>query len=348
MNRILILLIPVSCLIGCFFHLSGETAGLNKKKGIWQDQKDKQIKFLKIEKINFSFDKIPLKKVRRVLIHKNKIFILDFHRNEIYVIDKKGRYLNTIGRPGQGPGDLEYPRDMFISGDDKIYVLNSLPRRIEIFSINGEPLGSIKLNTPETLSSPISLLVTNKKSFIVSSSLVHLVSIYDPIGDHQETILKRENPVDYNKAVIGNLSRLDFGSDDTILHFDMFKGIFKRISKSGKIKAVFSAFDELLNKKVRSIENSSKRNNNYSKTLLFVFWSDFCTDNRNNIYVCPLRQTNKGFQKLFVFSPDGRLLYSKDLEFFKEKQIGNIACDEESFVFRTHELNLYIAHRRKK
>jgi 6-bladed beta-propeller len=347
MSRFLTRLISLSCLIGLFFNLNAEIVGLNQKKGIWQNQKDKHIQFQSIEKIKFNFDKVPLKKVRRVLIHKNNIYILEHHRNELYVIDKKGKHLHTIGRPGQGPGDLEYPVDMFISNDDKIYVLNSLPRRIEIFSIKGESLGSIKLDSLEDPSLPQSLLVTNEKSFIISAPHDLLVSIYDSIGDYHNTILKRKIPVDYSKGIIGSLARLGFGGDDTTLHFDVFRGTFKKISKSGEIKAVFSAYDGYLNKKVSLIENGTNKKASLRKTMNYTLWSDFCIDNQNNIYVSPYSLTKKDCQPLFVFSPEGRLLYSKDMEFFKRKQIINIACDEESFVFRTHELNLYIAKRRK-
>jgi hypothetical protein len=348
MNRIIVFFISFSCLFGFLFHIDASTTLLNQKKGIWQDQKETQIEFLKFEKINFNFDEVPLKKVIKVLIHKDYIYILENHRNRLYVIDKKGKYIRTIGRPGQGPGDFEYPRDMFISNDDKIYVLNSLPRRIETFSLDGVALGSIKLDSLEDPAFPHSLLVLKDKSFIISAPHDLLVSIYDSIGDFQKPILKRDPPLDYNKAILGKSAQLSFGSDRTILHFDIFTGVFNKISISGNIKVKFSAYNEFIYKKVKTTDNEFKKKKATRHTMIFTYWSNFCVDYLDNIYVIPFSITKNECQPLYAFSPNGRFLYSKELAFFKRKHLINIACDEENFVFRTRELDLYIANYRRK
>jgi hypothetical protein len=111
--------------------LLGSQSYLEKKKGVLQEQPSKHLKFTRFEKVTFDFDKIPLKGVTRVRLHKGLIYILDGKRNELYVIDKKGNHIRMIGRQGQGPQEIFYGSDFYIT-ENRIYVLNSMPKRVSV------------------------------------------------------------------------------------------------------------------------------------------------------------------------------------------------------------------------
>lgn len=76
---------------------------------------------------------------------QENIYALDYGNCRIQKFDMKGKYLHTIGRKGQGPGEFESPGRIFLDSKDNIYV-NDSNRMIIVYSINGEYLKSIKLN----------------------------------------------------------------------------------------------------------------------------------------------------------------------------------------------------------
>jgi hypothetical protein len=85
--------------------------------------------------------------IRQVAVDgKENIYVLDSKESWIKVFDREGKHLRTIGRPGQGPGELDRPRAISISGD-KIMV-TEISRRLSFFSLDGTYLKT--LPTKET------------------------------------------------------------------------------------------------------------------------------------------------------------------------------------------------------
>lgn len=331
---------------------SGVFAGIkniDQEKGIWQAQENKHIRFSEFKRIDFDYSNAPLKKVKRILLFNNNIFILDSQRSEIYVIGKKGNYIRTIGRPGQGPGDLEFAYDMFIASDGKIYVLNALPKRIAVFKQDGESLGTVKLDVPTDLMSPKAILVNEKQDFVIGGSFYHKVTLFSSSGDFVITLLKGEQKIDFSKPIsyIGYDSKLGFIQGD-ILHFNPFMGVFTRISQAGQVKNVFGAYFQPASRMVKKFEQITAARASQVRGVeskILTLWSDFCIDNMNRIYVAPLPREKKEYlQLLFVFSKNGEFLYRKDLDYFKKTRINLIACDKESFVFLTNNFDLVLAN----
>lgn len=72
------------------------------------------------------------------LDRKDNIYILEYGNNRIQKFNRKGEYLLTIGRKGQGPGEFESPYKILIDEDDNIYVSDD--RKIKIFNSEGKHL----------------------------------------------------------------------------------------------------------------------------------------------------------------------------------------------------------------
>ena len=70
-----------------------------------------------------------------------RIFVLDSKEAHIKAFDKGGKYIKTIGAPGQGPGELTSPRSICIS-QNELVVLEGV-RRFSVFSLEGEFLRNI-------------------------------------------------------------------------------------------------------------------------------------------------------------------------------------------------------------
>jgi DNA-binding beta-propeller fold protein YncE len=72
------------------------------------------------------------------------IYVLDTANNRIQKLDPDGKYLQTIGRPGQGPGDLQGAFSIDIDKQGLLYVSESRNLRLQIFDTAGKPLRQTK------------------------------------------------------------------------------------------------------------------------------------------------------------------------------------------------------------
>jgi DNA-binding beta-propeller fold protein YncE len=66
------------------------------------------------------------------------IYVSDLRRAKILVFTRRGRFKFEFGTPGTGPGDLHEPLGIDFDARGRLYVANSLNRRVERFSANGE------------------------------------------------------------------------------------------------------------------------------------------------------------------------------------------------------------------
>jgi len=70
-----------------------------------------------------------------------KIYVLDYKESHIKVFDNDGKYLMTIGRPGQGPGELNRPRSISLNQNE--LMVQELGRRFSFFSLGGKFLRNV-------------------------------------------------------------------------------------------------------------------------------------------------------------------------------------------------------------
>ena len=74
------------------------------------------------------------------------IYVLERGNCRIQKFDKDGRYLQTIGRKGQGPGEFEEPMRIIIDTDYRIYVEDYSRRIVQVLDRGGEFIHSIQSN----------------------------------------------------------------------------------------------------------------------------------------------------------------------------------------------------------
>ncbi|MDD8014183.1 MAG: 6-bladed beta-propeller [Acidobacteriota bacterium] len=73
-----------------------------------------------------------------------RIYVVDSQDGEIRVFSESGDYERTVGRKGQGPGELNSPGGMDVY-EKKIYVADSFNQRIQIFDEAGGYLESLRV-----------------------------------------------------------------------------------------------------------------------------------------------------------------------------------------------------------
>lgn len=84
---------------------------------------------------------------------EERIYILDSKEAHIKVFDKDGEYIRTISRKGQGPGEIGFPRSVFITNQNEIIVPDISNRRLAFFSLEGRFIKNIstaKMNLRST------------------------------------------------------------------------------------------------------------------------------------------------------------------------------------------------------
>ena len=84
-------------------------------------------------------DEYMFSQIRDIDVDKEgRIYVLDFKEAHVKVFDNKGEYIKTIGKKGQGPGELEFPLSLSITGQNEIMVNDTRNRRLAFFSLEGE------------------------------------------------------------------------------------------------------------------------------------------------------------------------------------------------------------------
>jgi len=292
-----------------------------------------------------------LSSITKISIFNDRVFILDGRQSKILVYDLSAKYLYSIGRPGQGPGDLEHPSDFFITDKEEIYVLNSMAKTIEVFTLKGDFIKRIEIKMPKELyySYPSMLLVDDDNEIDIAYSLSpNLIDAYDENGRYLRTLLKREEDIMIPGDKIGNCSQIQFCRDKkAILHFDFFKGLFIKVNQSGDIENKFSVYDKLHDKEIRLIEDmmSATRKEAASSVSIkeFQLWSKSGRDNDDNIYVFLLKKKQPEKEKTYVFSPQGEFLYWQNAPEMIGDVIEDSYCFGDVFIFKTQNDDLNIA-----
>jgi hypothetical protein len=69
------------------------------------------------------------------------VYLLDGQLGQVHKYSPEGEHLATIGREGDGPGEMRRPRDMFISDDGVVNILQGMPGRVTRINPDGTPAG---------------------------------------------------------------------------------------------------------------------------------------------------------------------------------------------------------------
>lgn len=79
-----------------------------------------------------------------VAVTADRLYIADVEHHQIQVLDKiSGNSLFVIGKPGSRKGELLFPTNLKISGDNHVYVTDTGNFRIQKFTLDGKHVRSI-------------------------------------------------------------------------------------------------------------------------------------------------------------------------------------------------------------
>ena len=73
----------------------------------------------------------------------DNIYVLDSFAQQIYAFDSEGTYSHSIGREGEGPGEMSNAFEIGVGPDNRIWVPDLRPPRISLFERDGTFLAAI-------------------------------------------------------------------------------------------------------------------------------------------------------------------------------------------------------------
>lgn len=143
---------------------------------------------------------------------EQNIYVLESGNNRIQKFDKDGRYLQTIGRGGQGPGEFEGLSKILIEISGKVCVLDR--NSIEEFDKSGNYIRTIAHKVPIV-------------DLVLASNGTYIAKINVPGPEPQRAIVK----LDGNGAPVKTIAQFPFGLG---------------MGKSGKMETNYYRYDLFL------------------------------------------------------------------------------------------------------
>jgi hypothetical protein len=127
------------------------------------------------------------------------VFVCDFRAHNVKKFDSSGKFLKTIGREGQGPGEFSWPFALAVTAD-RLFVYDMRNNRVCALSPEGEFIKSVPVLTgegrPRKMNSlPNGDLVVGmvKTDFReMEKPQNYSVEIYSPDLEHKRTIFTQE------------------------------------------------------------------------------------------------------------------------------------------------------------
>jgi len=287
-------------------------------------------KKVRVEKIDIG-DKNSPGRIRSVCVSRDKIYILDKYYYKVMVYDKKFNFLYSMGRVGQGPGEIYNPGGISIN-NDKIYIFNT-PSRFEVYSTDGKFLKTIKLKFGKNNNTKIdcsSFAIHEKKIYLYYLIGFEEVKVFDINGNYLKTLIKREGDgyriapgnsylADLRKIYINSfenhmaLSSLLDGSSEI---YDLRNGkmILKYILKEKDT-------NEFL-KRIREKMKTDKKESSVINVKIFAFYTVSYDLFNRRVWLLK-RKKYKSYYTLYIINISGRKIrkiyfsLDKDIEILK-------------------------------
>ncbi|MCK4932362.1 MAG: 6-bladed beta-propeller [Candidatus Aminicenantes bacterium] len=103
-----------------------------------------------------------------VVDENESIYALDWKANNIKVFDKNGKFVRTIGKQGQGPGEMNFPSGLLITPENELLVEDAGNTRQAYFTLEGEFLRNVSVADKTSLTN----LVMDSKGNVLGRQFI--------------------------------------------------------------------------------------------------------------------------------------------------------------------------------
>ena len=76
---------------------------------------------------------------------QGNLYLVDSYALRVVVVDRQGGFIRTIGRPGDGPGEFAFPRNLTVMPDGRIVVSDTMHRAFQIYDSDGSFIRNVRL-----------------------------------------------------------------------------------------------------------------------------------------------------------------------------------------------------------
>lgn len=278
---------------------------------------------------------------------EERIYVVDYDEANVKIFDATGEHIKTFGEQGQGPGELIKPSTISITYKGEIMLEDSMPTRINFFTLDGEFIKSFPSKDISYM--PRSRMDSNgnimrQAFFLMDENPRHEIMKLDSELNHIHTVVSIPFDFVMGKPINPFAPSLwwDITKDDQII-FGYSKDYELKIANSeGKVfKKITREYDPI------EIDEETKKKFEevYTKTMpqvkltfpkYFPPFQHFFLDDEGRIYVRTFeKQENSELNYYEVFDEEGRYIAKlkpkAPLYVFKRGKMYTIVEDEEGY-----------------
>ena len=269
--------------------------------------------------------------------NRERIFVSDRRGIYIKVFDKFGKYITTIGRQGQGPGEFGRVTNIQITARNELMVHDRSTRRLSFFSLDGEYLRTEQLKEIQALR----VKVNSKGNYFVrtldfdSATFSSATELKMYGSDLAFISIIAKDKYWSQKAPLQPSMTSKFLSSDSIICGFRESYEFQFLDSEGKIvRKVSRDYNPI----EISEEEKTKRKLPNSSELpkYFPAFQDFSIDEEGRIYVQLFERQMDGDKFYYdVFDPEGRYIAQVQLnalpQYWKKSKMYSIEVDKEGY-----------------
>ena len=308
----------------------------NGKTGAWGKDPKVRLELVRtIGELEAENENVAFYMPNDVAIDKaGNVYVLDSGNHRIQKFGPDGQYLATIGRKGQGPGELYFPQSIDLDEAGNIYLSDPNNKRIQVLGPDGKELKTVSLikDTPGNVRRAASgqILTAQGQSFIMFSpdeeepkELPKLIKVLDAEGN-----IKREfgEASDYGSLLVNRMgNQVQFaldGKDNVYLAFTYQN----RVEKYGSDGTLTWRSDRELDYSTAPPEDKGKTDRQGGRVSIQMPRMNTCSvglavDGRGRVWVAALRRqlkeeervgmsvgmTMSGGQRSMSMKPDGNV-----------------------------------------
>jgi hypothetical protein len=264
-----------------------------------------------------------------VVDDEGTLFALDFKDQKIKIFDRAGKYLRSIGKPGQGPGELGMASGIQITADNTLVIEDATNRRLAQFKTSGEFIKNISTSNKLGL---VGILLDGRGNVLGremgvaedNTKMFFEIKKFDPDLKPLFTLDKIEFPIPIpgsgNKMnILDLISVYQFGPEGNIYYGRNANYDIKIYSPEGKplrsiqkdydpVKVTQKDIDEML-ERIPNVAGGANIKDMFSFPDYFPPFQNFLLDDQGRMYVRTYTKGKvKGEYVIDVFDPEGRFI----------------------------------------
>ena len=284
------------------------------------------------------------------------VFALDFKDQKVKVYDRTGKFLRSIGKPGQGPGELGMASGIQLIGNDTLVIEDATNRRLAQFKPTGEFIKNVATSGMLGL---VGVLYDDKGNVLGremglaedNSKMFFEIKKFDPDLKPLFILDKIEFPVPVPGSgakmnILDLISVYQFGPGGNIYYGRNARYDIKVYGPEGKhirtiqkdydsVKVTQKDIDEML-ERIPNVAGGVNIKDMFAFPDVFPPFQNFLLDDQGRIFVRTYTKGKaKGEYVIDVFDPEGRFIAQfitkSNLVLFKGSKAYGIEESDEGY-----------------